>query len=279
MSSDIGVAPPVRSRRLTRAQETRSRGLQGHPALESLARQVVVPRLAHLHRPPGPAIDAGSVARAWQQSALSLACSLPALDLAEGARALRALNPSGSRFEAICHDVLLPAAAELRRRRDGEGADLSGYLTGVWRLRMLLKGLEDDGRTTARKPHRGATALIVSGASVAPTLEHSMVQRLFQRAGWTVQCCGRQAEEDPSAAAGSRRFDLAWFSVDDATDLPRLRATVNSVRHASRNRGLRVLSGWQVAAPPPPAEALGADALTQDAAAAAILAQRVLALH
>jgi MerR family transcriptional regulator, light-induced transcriptional regulator len=242
-------------------------------------RRSVVPNLARLYRPGWPEADIGSLQRAWAEQARALAAILPALELGEATRALRALNPGGTRFEAVCHDVLLPAAAELRRARDGEGADQAGYLMGLWRLRMLLVGLDDDGRAHGARPRGGASALLVAGASLAPTLEHAVVLRLFERAGWSVQCCGRQAEEDPCAAASRSRFDLAWFSVDDATDLRLLHGTVTEVRRASCNRGMRVLSGWQLQAPPPPAEALGADAVTEDATIAVILARQVLALH
>ena len=132
---------------------------------------------------------------------------------------------------------------------------------------------------TAARPRRGASALLVAGGSVTPTLEHAVVLRLFERAGWSVHSCGRLAEADPTAIAGHSRFDLAWFSVDDATDLGRLPGRLAEMRRASCNNGIRIVSGWLLSAPPPPAAALGADALTPDATRAAVLASQVMALH
>lgn len=280
MPNDLGTVARRRGLRQSRSDDAGCRGaLRGHPVLEAMVRDAVVPRLAQLHRPARPDAMTGSLQHRWTEEARLLAASLPLLDLVDGRRALRALNPGGARFEAVCHDVLLPAAAHLRRCRDGEGLDQAGYLMGLWRLRMQLTGLDDDGRVADPCPRGGAAALLVAGASAAPTLEFAVTLRLFLRAGWSVQCCGRLAEEDPRDAASRRRFDLAWFCVDDATDLRRLCGTVAEVRRASCNRGMRVLSGWQVAAPPPPAAVLGADAVTEDATVAVALAQRVLAPH
>jgi hypothetical protein len=279
MPNDLGMTSRQQARRWTRAPDRDKGGLHGNPALESVVRRSVVPGLARLHRPERPLPDIGSLQRAWLADAAALAHALPGLDLAEAARALRVLNPGGTRFEAVCQDVLLPAAAWLRRQRDCEPADEAGYLMGVWRLRMLLIGLDDDGQVTTARPRRGASALLVAGSSLAPTLEHAVVLRLFERAGWSVHSCGRLAEADPSAIAGHSRFDLAWFSIDDATDLGRLSGTVAAMRRASCNHGIRIVSGWQLAEPPPPAALLGADAVTPDATRAVVLAGQVMALH
>jgi hypothetical protein len=279
MPNDMATTSRQQARRWTRAADRSKGGLHGNPALEAVVRRSVVPGLARLHRPVVPRPDIGSVQRAWLAEATALAHALPGLDLAEAARALRGLNPGGTRFEAVCHDVLLPAAARLRRQRAGEAADEAGYLMGVWRLRMLLIGLDDDGQGTAARPRGGASALLVAGGSVAPTLEHAVVLRLFERAGWSVRSCGRLAEEDPTAIAGHDRFDLAWFSIDDATDLGRLSGTVAEMRRTSCNHGIRVVSGWLLAAPPPAAASLGADAVTPDATRAVVLAGQVLAPH
>lgn len=279
MPNDLGMASRQQARRWTRAPDRDKGGLHGNPALEAVVRRSVVPGLARLHRPVRPQPDIGSLQRAWQAEAEALAEVLPRLDLAEAARALRDLNPGGTRFEAVCHDVLLPAAASLRRQREAGPADEAGYLMGVWRLRMLLIGLDDDGQVTAARPRRGASALLVAGGSMAPTLEHAVVLRLFERAGWSVHSCGRLAEADPTAIAEHSRFDLAWFSIDDATDLNLLPELVAEMRRASCNHGIRIVSGWLLAEPPPPAAALGADALTPDATRAVVLAGQVMALH
>lgn len=279
MPNEFGMASRQRLRRWSRAADRAKAGLHGSPALEAMVRRSVVPGLARLHRPARPPPDIGSVERAWLAEAASLALVLPRLDLAEAAQALRDLNPGGSRFEAVCHDVLLPAAAWLRRQREREPADEAAYLMGIWRLRMLLIGLDDDGHVTAARPRRGASALLVAGSSLAPTLEHAVVLRLFERAGWSVHSCGRLAEADPTAIACHSRFDLAWFSIDDATDLGRLSGIVAEMRRASRNHGIRIVSGWLLSAPPPPAALLGADAVTPDATRAVALAGQVMALH
>ena len=276
MPEDPGVTINTPNGRQVRSRGLRHGSLHRHPILEGLVRQSVVPELVRSRRAGVvPAMPQPS----WAMEAAELSRVLPGLELDESARALRALNPGGRRFEAVCHDILLPAAAHLRHVRDHEDADQSGYLLGLWRLRMLLTGLDDDGRVTGERARGGAAALVVEGGSLAPTLEHAVVLRFFRRAGWAVHSCGRAAAEDPRIAASRTRFELAWFSVDDGTDLHWLCRVVAEVRHASRNPTLRVLSGGQELAPSPPPELLGADAMTADATVAASLAQRVLSLH
>jgi hypothetical protein len=51
------------------------------------------------------------------------------------------------------------------------------------------------------------------------------------------------------------------------------------MRRASCNHGIRIVSGWLRAEPPPPAASLGADAVTPDATRAVVLAGQVMALH
>ncbi|WP_431269943.1 hypothetical protein [Dankookia sp. P2] len=185
MPNDLGMTCRQQAKRWTRAPDRAKGGCRGGPALEAVVRRSVVPGLARLHRPGRPPPDIGSVQRAWLAEAGALAEALPRLDLAEVARALRALNPGGTRFEAVCHDVLLPAAARLRRQRDCEPADEAGYLMGVWRLRMLLIGLDDDGQVTAARPRRGASVLLVAGKLAGPDARARRGAAAV-RAGWLV---------------------------------------------------------------------------------------------
>ena len=270
-------------RRPTRRQggspEASRASLRDNPTLAAVVRGAVVPRLAGMHTRMASHAFGHPVNNAWTEQAAALARSLPRLDMVDAAQALRALNPGGSRFEAVCHDVLIPAAARLRTQRDSETPDQAGYLMGVWRLRMLLIGLDDDGHASATAPRGGASALLVAGGSLTLSLEHAVVMRLFKRAGWSVRCCGRRAEEEPSIAVRRECFDLAWFSIDEETDLRRVKRRVMATRRASGNHCLRVLSGWLLASPPPSPELLGADAVTDDAGLAVSVAGRVLALH
>lgn len=279
--------PDVTMTGLTAATERRLSSsalgrIAARPALEALVQEAVLPRLTAQHgarRGPPAAAALAEHRLHWAARARQLAGSLVRLELPEAARLLRLLNPGGRRFELLCHDVLLPAAELLRLARDAGHLQEVDYLMSVWRLRMLLIGLDDDPGAARPSPSAGMAALLVAAPSAAPSLEDAVVLRLFQRAGWSVQCCGRRAEADPREAARQQRFDLAWFSVDQATDLRSLCGTVAEVRRASCNPTMRVLSGWQRDMPPPPAAMLGADALTADATVAVSLARRVLALH
>lgn len=237
-------------------------------AVERIVAGSVLPCLAQGLSSPAPPPG-------WAGFAAALAARLPGMPLPEAVAILRALSPGGRRFELVCRDILLPAAERLRAGHDPEAPDQSGYLLGLWRLRMLLIGLDDPADWSAEPPPAAGAALTLDPHTLAPSVEHAVSARFLSREGWSVHdcCCGAEegcdtVHDDP--------YDVAWLTLDAETDLEVARSLAERLRRASRNPRIRLLGGGGADLPEVPAGALGLDGLTRDATAAPRLARRLL---
>jgi len=177
----------------------------------------------------------------WRNDAARLAGRLGELPLAEAVAALAELNPGGQMFRPVCRDVILPAATGLRRN-NSQGDEMERRAR-VWRLRMCVQSLDD-----ARPCARGAggapfSAIALCGTPQAPSVEHGVALRFFDRAGWEVCDTGREDAEEACDNAHDRAFDVAWISLEPGMDRAGIRDTARGIRRASCNAGILVLGG------------------------------------
>jgi hypothetical protein len=244
-------------------------GMSGSPpAIEGFLSAAVLPSLAHM-------LEASAAPVPWRRAAAALAARLDSLPLHVAVPALRALDPCGERIEALCREVLLPAAARLRAAHDPEALDQSGYLAALWRLRMCLIALDDRAEWSPAAPPPAGAVLTLDPHLLSPSLEHAVSTRFLSRDGWAVHdcCCG--GAEEGCDSLHDDPYDAVWLSLDAETDLDLARRTAERLRRASRNRRIRVLGGGGPDLPEIPAAALGLDAVTRDALAAPRLARRI----
>jgi hypothetical protein len=258
-------------------QAIAGRRLQPHLAddrrsalLHDVATRLLVPALSE--RFGAPKIGT------WRRDAAALAATLADGSLADGIAALAALNPDGRMFRPICRDIILPAAVALRRRFDPNAFDQSDRLSKVWQLRMCLLSL-DDAELHAGVPADIQTALTLSGTHDAPSVEHGVALRFFDRAGWDVCDCCCQDTEDACDSAHDRAFDVAWISIEPGLDADEIRATVQGLRRASRNTGILVLGGGAPGLLPQNPGMLDLDGYTGSAIEAAAVAASTLRLR
>jgi hypothetical protein len=243
-------------------------GLSGLvPGVEAFVAAAVLPSLSHR-------LDASPVPSAWRRSATALASRLDTLPLDAAVRALHGLDPEGRRMEAICRDVLLPAAARLRAAHDPEAPDQSDYISALWQLRMCLIALDDMTDTLASESHAAGAVLTLDPHLLSPSLEHAVSARFLARAGWMVHDCAAGGAEEGCDSLHDDSYDAIWLSLDAETDLDLVRRVAGRLRQASRNRRIRVVGGGGHDLPEIEAAALGLDALTRDALAAPRLARR-----
>jgi hypothetical protein len=238
--------------------------------IETVATRLLVPALAARFGLPR--------LEGWRRDAAALAATLTERPLAEAVAALAAVNPGGQMFRPVCRDIILPAAAALRRRHDPHALDQGEHLARVWQLRMCLLSLDDaqDGRTL---PPGLNSALTISGATDMPSVEHGVALRFFDRAGWEVcDCCCGDAEEACDSAHG-RRFDVAWISLEPHLGHEAIRATARDLRRASRNAQILVLGGGVAGLVTDSPGALELDGFTGSAIEAAVIAESALRLR
>ncbi|MFN6955179.1 MAG: hypothetical protein ACK4PG_10335 [Acetobacteraceae bacterium] len=238
------------------------------PVIEGFLSAAVLPSLTHL-------LDASAEPIAWRRAAAALAARLDSLPLHVAVPALRALDPRGTRIEALCREVLLPAAARLRAAHDPEALDQSAYLSALWRLRMCLIALDDRAALSGLAPPSAGAVLTLDPHLLSPSLEHAVAARFLTRDGWAVHDCLCGGAEEGCDSLNDDPYDAVWLSLDAETDLDLARRVADRLRRASRNRRIRVLGGGGHDLPEIPAAALGLDALTRDALAAPRLARRL----
>ena len=266
--------PPTAASRATSRQTGAGRvmspdgGMAGPPpVIEGFLSAAVLPSLTHR-------LDASAPSLAWRRAAAALAARLDSLPLHVAVPALRALDPEGVRIEALCREVLLPAATRLRAAHDPEALDQSGYLAALWKLRMCLIALDDRAERCADPASAGAV-LTLDPHLLCPSLEHAVSARFLTRDGWAVHDCQCGGAEEGCDSLHDDPYDAVWLSLDAETDLDLARRVAERLRRASRNRRIRVLGGGGLDLPEVPAAAVGLDALTRDALAAPRLARRV----
>jgi methylmalonyl-CoA mutase cobalamin-binding subunit len=237
--------------------------------IEQLATRLLVPVLLERFAP--------ALVSDWRHEAAALAATLTERPLGEAVAALAEVNPGGQMFRPICRDIILPAAAALRRRHDPEAFAQGEHLSKIWQLRMCLLSL-DDAQAPATLPGL-PSALTLSGAQDMPSVEHGVALRFFDRAGWEVSdcCCGHA--EEACDSAHDRTFDVAWISLEPGQGAEEIRATARDLRRASRNAAILVLGGGVAGTRSDTPGALDLDGFTGSAIEAAVIAESALRLR
>lgn len=174
--------------------------------------------------------------------------------------------------EAICHNVLAPAAGIVRALWRNDVCDYAAFQLGQWRLRRLLQSI-DHTEVRRRAAHRDpASALLINLSGAEPSFEHAVVTQYFVRSGWTARSAA-----DSSALANilqANRFHIAWISIDETARQQDIVSCIRLVRRASRNRAIGVVCGGMELDPMPASWELGADAVAADARTALAVAER-----
>jgi hypothetical protein len=178
----------------------------------------------------------------------------------------------GASCEAICHDILAPAAKRLRALWRDDECDYAAFQLGQWRLCRLLQSV-DHADVCRRAAHRDpASALLITLSGGEPTFEHALVMQYFARSGWAA--CGQAAGADLANILHTNRFHIAWISIDETARQQDIVACIRMVRRASQNRAIGVLCGGMELDPMPASWELGADAVAADARTALAVAER-----
>ncbi|TVQ35433.1 MAG: cobalamin B12-binding domain-containing protein [Geminicoccaceae bacterium] len=260
-------------------------------------RRAVIPALVQRHRPspeariPEPRVPEARVPKPHMNGHAAVHHVLAPLVDQAGELARLVLAPSeaeAAQFverlchaqgaEAVCHDVLEPAARNLGELWTADRVDFTQVTIGVWRLQRLARQLDTRLETRAIF---GATprALLLP----TPGEQHSFglynVAAAFRRAGWLVMGGSVLPVEQCLQLAAAQRFDVVGFSLGAARHLEALRDLIREVRRRSANPQVRVLVGGPLfLAHPETLRDVGGDATARDGPEAVRQAQRFVAL-
>jgi methanogenic corrinoid protein MtbC1 len=241
----------------------------------SLAKTIeidVIPRLVHQFREaagvaaerPGAA-DVDAVVRALVNDSEAQLDEL-----------MQALRVRGVGVDALCLDLLTPAAQRLGALWEQDRVDFATVTVGLGRLQRLLRQLSPAFGSEVEHPPNGRRIVLTQPDTEQHIFGLSMVAEFFRRAAWDV--IGGVAGVGIDAPTWVRRdwFDVAGFSIGTEQSLPWLRDTVAEVRESSRNGSLVVLVGGPLFTQNPDWVArVGADA-TADGRTAPQLAEAIV---
>jgi methanogenic corrinoid protein MtbC1 len=238
----------------------------------------VIPRLVEAHR---SAIESISVAagcasptatdvEAFVQLALST-------DESSVTQFVDERLEQGLPIEAVCLELLAPAATRLGVMWEDDVCDFNAVTLGVGRLQKILYKLSPAFASEAVFPANAHRIALVSAPGEQHTFGLSMVAEFFLHAGWDVMVGHGGGRDEAVDLAREQWFDVIGFSVGSEARLDWLASCIKAVRAASCNPDIGVLVGGPIfTLNPEYATLVGADATSGDAKQAPIVAAGIV---
>jgi methanogenic corrinoid protein MtbC1 len=206
---------------------------------------------------------------------------LAALAMGDDPGALRALiqNVSSRRaMEAVCLDLLAPAARYLGVLWEEDLCSFTDVTIGLLRLQDALHGVTADMEQGGADGFRRHRIVLAAAPGDQHTFGLSMVSSFFQKAGWGVTTLHDSTLPDLGALLRREWIGVLGFSVGSEARLERLAAVMPRLRAMSRNAGLSIMVGGPIfAAFPQLAAQIGADGTAADGVQATWVAENLLA--
>ena len=190
---------------------------------------------------------------------------------------LAALVDAGVTPEALCLDVLAPAARHLGDLWHQDECHFVDVTIGVARLHQALRRLAPPADAGAGPRQRAPSILMVPVPGEQHHFGLAMAADLFRRAGWSVSSGMSPGLEALRVLVRARHFDVVGVSASCDRHAETLARTLRQVRQCSRNaRVVTMVGGPLFVSQPELAVQLGADAVATDGSGAPALAASML---
>jgi len=184
----------------------------------------------------------------------------------------------GLPVEAVCLELLAPAATRLGVMWEDDLCDFNAVTLGVGRLQKVLYKLSPAFVSEAGFPANAHRIALVSAPGEQHTFGLSMVAEFFLHAGWDVMVGHGGARDEAVDLARQQWLDVIGFSVGSESRLDWLASCIKDVRAASCNPSIGVLVGGPLfTLNPEYASLVGADATSSDAKQAPLVAAGIVA--
>lgn len=221
-------------------------------------------------------------------SEISYDDTLDELDVKEFVRLLLAHEPGvasayvdtvrnrGASLEAVCLELLAPAARELGLLWEEDVCDFMQVTVGLCRLHQVLRELSPafDCVHSPQKGHR--EILLAPYPGEQHTFGVTLVAQFMRRAGWDVTQGSPGTIGELLVLTRQNSFVLVGLSVGRDRSREELAQTIRSIREQSRNRGIGVLVGGPLFVDNPDlAVSVGADATASNGREAVHQAERI----
>lgn len=183
-------------------------------------------------------------------------------------------------LEAVCLDLLAPAARHLGNLWDEDICSFSDVTIGLMRMQSALlavtipsvkPGIE--GAISARR-----TVLLAPAPGDQHSFGLTMVAGFLERAGWTVSLLSDGAPASIEAALSRNWFGVLGLSAGSSAKLPAMGRMLPRLRSVSRNPDLAIIVGGPLfSASPDLAAEIGADSTAADGPLAVLAAEALIA--
>lgn len=234
----------------------------------------IIPRLLLLH---GPGEDCGPAIPPSNADVAFFAQLLLATELDAAASFVSALQAKGASTEMLFMQVFAPAARLLGDLWREDLVSFAEVTIGLTRLQQLLHTLRNGFECSGGMAWNGYRALLAPAPGEQHSFGLNVVESFLLRGGWQVETLWGARETEIIRTVRREPFDLLGISLSCDVLLDRLGATIEAVRRASANRGLKILVGGRYfVAHPDKVASVGADACAIDAKDAAMQASRLI---
>lgn len=239
--------------------------------LRDTVAQRIVPHLLHLHPPhmPETAVMPDDIAALARHAAKG--------DPARVLARLEYLLDSGTTADALCLEVLAPAARHLGTMWEQDEYSFTEVTIGVARLHEALRRLSPTPQVPRIGVNRPPSILMVPVPGEQHHFGLAMAAGFFQRAGWAVTSGLFPQLDTLQTIVRTRHFDVVGFSASAERHVEMLARGLRAVRQHSVNpRVLTMVGGPLFLSNPGLPLQLGADSVATDGAQAPAQAAHLL---
>ncbi len=263
------VAKPRYSSGLAHADSEESLGL--------LIESEIIPRLLMAHDVSSPSPDRrrpGVIDGEDMSRFATLPLRLEAVGLLEQVDALIA---RGASVEAICVDLLAPAARHLGEMWDRDECDFIDVTMGLWRLQEVMREISARSPTGLMAHPQVRSALFTPMPGDVHNFGALMIEEVFARAGWQSEALVQPERRELLDRLAHVPFDIVGLTLTRDCPSSALRNLIKAIRGISANPHIAVLVGGRFVNDNPEIVAeVGADGTGPDALSALQLAEQLV---
>lgn len=225
--------------------------------------------LSDPHSPRSDLIDSGDVNRF-----ANLPLQLEAAGLLDE---IDALIERGATVEAICVDLLAPAARRLGEMWDRDECDFIDVTMGLWRLQEVMREISSRSPSSIGYIPQLRSALFSPMPGDIHNFGTQMIEEVFARAGWQSEALVKPERRDLLDRLARTPFDLVGLTLSRDCPSAALGNLIRAIRGVSANPHISVIIGGRVVNENPDiVEESGADGTSADALGALELAEKLV---
>jgi MerR family transcriptional regulator, light-induced transcriptional regulator len=188
-----------------------------------------------------------------------------------------ALIERGASVEAICVDLLAPAARRLGEMWDRDECDFIDVTMGLWRLQEVMREISARSPSLLPQVVQTRSALFSPMPGDIHNFGTQMIEEVFGRAGWQSEALVKPERRDLLDRLARKPFDLVGLTLSRDCPSAALGNLIRAIRGVSANPHISVIVGGRVVNQNPEIVAeSGADGTSSDALGALQLAEKLV---